>query len=236
MHTRVDLVARPGPDGGTVLERLAGSGQLAARQTGRDTVHLVGTAAGPLGGDRVHIAITVHSGASLSVRSAAASVVLPGLTDAVAVVALEATVEDGGELDVALEPTVVAAGAMLESSVTFHLAGAARVRHREEVTLGRWREPAGTWRGTCSADRSGMPLLRHTLCVGPGSPDWVAPHDHRALLTEHRLGGPTPQHAAAATSGDAVAMPLAAGGLVVTAVASGLAMARHDADRVLRRR
>jgi urease accessory protein len=231
VRTRVELGARRGRGGGSVLEVLAGHGQLAARETGPGTVHLVATAAGPLGGDRVEVAIRVYAGASLSVRSAAASVALPGPSDAVAVVDLVATVEDGGELEVSLEPSVVVARAVLWSSATFHLAGTARVRHREQVVVGRWGEPAGTWRGTFHADRDGVPLLRHAICLGPGSPDWVAPHDYRALLAEHWLGGPTPEYAA--TRGDAVAMPLAGGGLLVTAVASELAAARRDAGRAL---
>jgi urease accessory protein len=228
VRTAVELDARQGRRG-TALKVLRSHGQLAARETGPGTVHLVGAAAGPLGGDRVAIVIRVGPGASLVLRSAAGSVALPSRSHEVACVDLVATVEDGGHLDVALEPCVVAGGAMLYSSTTFHLAGAARLRHREQVALGRWGEPAGTWRGTCHADRDGVPLLRHVLWMGPGWPDWRPPHDHRALLTDHRLGWATPPYAA--THGGAVALPLAAGGLLVTATSSTLAAARRDADR-----
>jgi urease accessory protein len=208
-----------------------GHGQLAARQTGPGLVHLVATAAGPLGGDHVEVCLRIGAGASLMVRSAAATLALPGRSGEPSVVDLVATVEDGGMLDLALEPCVVAAGAELHSTVSFRLAGTAAVFHRERVALGRWGEPAGTWRGSCRADRDDVPLLRHALAAGPGAPGWLPPHAHRAMLTELRLSGRTPDRAA--TQGGAVALPLSAGGLLLTAVASDLGAARRDAEGAL---
>jgi hypothetical protein len=47
MKTVVEIVARPGPGGRTVLPVVRASGQLAVRRTGPATVHLVATAFGP---------------------------------------------------------------------------------------------------------------------------------------------------------------------------------------------
>ena len=55
-------------------------GALAARDTEPDTVHLVSAAATPLGGDSVCVRIVVEPGALLRVRTAAATVTLPGPT------------------------------------------------------------------------------------------------------------------------------------------------------------
>ena len=55
VRTQVEIVARPGPGGRTVLPVLRASGQLAVRRTGPATVHLVATAFGPLGGDDVEV-------------------------------------------------------------------------------------------------------------------------------------------------------------------------------------
>ena len=70
-------------------------------------MHLVSAAATPLGGDAIHVRVVVEPGARLRVRSAAATVTLPGAAT------LEShaiwTLEVAGELDVDPQPTVVAA-------------------------------------------------------------------------------------------------------------------------------
>src|SRR4051812_4896688 len=77
MRTLVEVVARRGPGGRTVLPVVRASGQLAVRRTGPTTVHLVATAFGPLGGDDADIRLVVEQGATLSVRSVAAAVAPP---------------------------------------------------------------------------------------------------------------------------------------------------------------
>src|SRR4051794_41871431 len=77
MRTLVEVVARRGPGGRTVLPVVRASGQLAVRRTGPTSVHLVATAFGPLGGDDAEIRLVVEEGARLSVHSVAAAVVLP---------------------------------------------------------------------------------------------------------------------------------------------------------------
>lgn len=73
MHTelRIDASRRRSP-------RITSVGGLAGRQTGPDTVHLIGTAATPLGGDTISVRISVAAGARLDVRSVAASLAMPG--------------------------------------------------------------------------------------------------------------------------------------------------------------
>ena len=56
---------------------LRSDGPLALRETPRG-VYLVGTAAGPLGGDDLALDIDVGPGACLVIRSAAAMLLLPG--------------------------------------------------------------------------------------------------------------------------------------------------------------
>ena len=58
--------------------RIECAGGLAARRTEPDTVHLVSAAATPLGGDCDPVRVVVEPGALLRVRSAAATVTLPG--------------------------------------------------------------------------------------------------------------------------------------------------------------
>jgi urease accessory protein len=74
MRSRIEIVAeyrsgaRPG-EGRTVVTAIRGGHHFAGRETGPGVVHLVGTAAGPLGGDDVEIDVRVGPGARLAVRT-----------------------------------------------------------------------------------------------------------------------------------------------------------------------
>src|SRR5690242_5206502 len=163
MHTDVLIVARP--DRRPTIEC---SGGLAARLTAPDTVHLVSTAATPLGGDTIALRLVVEPGARLRVRSAAATVVLPGrgTTESSSHWHLEVA----GELDLDPEPTVVAGGSRHSTSVRLSVEEHGRVRLRERIQIGRTEEQQGFWTGALHADVSGTPLLRHRIEVGPESP------------------------------------------------------------------
>ena len=77
MHSEVLLVARANR-----LPRIECRGGIAARCTHADTVHLVSAAATPLGGDTISVRVVVEPGARLLMRSAAATVILPGAATA----------------------------------------------------------------------------------------------------------------------------------------------------------
>ncbi|MCV7279080.1 urease accessory protein UreD [Mycolicibacterium flavescens] len=147
--------------------RIECTGALAARLTEPDTVHLVSAAATPLGGDYLHIRVVVEAGATLRVRSAAATVVLPGA------VTLEShaiwTLEVDGHLDLDPQPTIVAAASRHHTSTRLTLGGAAGVRVRERVQIGRTDERQGFWSGSLHADVDGAPLLRHRVELGVGA-------------------------------------------------------------------
>lgn len=215
MRTRVDIVARAGPGGRTVVPVLRASGALAARLTGAGTVHLVGTAAGPLGGDTVTLAIRVEGGARLRVRSAAASVVLPSTLDTPSSTAVE--LDLAGALDLALEPAVVTARAAHVSTVEARLGPGAELRLTERVVLGRAAEGPGRWTGTVRISRDG-PLLHTTQELGPGAAGWAPPFTPRAYATELVLDGSTVDPAVGT---DAVRLPLP-GGWTATAWAGHL--------------
>ena len=83
MRATARIVAVADGRGGTRLAVLQGEVPLLPRRTGSAgpgpvTVHLVGGAAGPLGGDDLHLAVRVGPGARLRLRSVAATVALPG--------------------------------------------------------------------------------------------------------------------------------------------------------------
>jgi urease accessory protein len=212
VHSRIDISAHLRA-GRTVVTSIRGGTHYAARQTGEAVVHLVGTAAGPLGGDDVTIAIEVGPGATLTVRSAGATIIQPGGQRPDSRLRLELTVADEAFLDVAPEPTVICHGAEHEASTVVDLAGSVQVRLVEQVLLGRSHEPGGAWTGRARLTRDGRPELRHTL-----RSQLLAVDGTRVISTLLHSG----VEARPATAGSAVAMPLAAGGLLVTATGTEL--------------
>ncbi|MFI7667032.1 urease accessory protein UreD [Nocardia sp. NPDC049526] len=162
MRTEVRIVAAVG-----TLPEIHASGGLAARRTGPDTVHLIGTAATPLGGDELELEIVVGAGARLVVRSVAATIALPSMRTPLSLAHWHFDV--AGELDFDPEPTIVAGGAHHHAVTEVRLTPDAQLRLRERVQIGRTGEDGGGWRGDLIADIGALPLLRHRLELGAGS-------------------------------------------------------------------
>lgn len=220
MRTELSIVAAPGR-----LPRIDAVGGLAGRSTGADAVHLIGTAATPLGGDELDIRIVVLPGARLIVRSVAATIALPSARTPMSVGHWHFEVGAGAELDFAPEPTIVAGGAQHHTVTTVRLAADARLRLRERVQLGRSGEDAGRWRGDLIADLDDLPLLRHRLALGADTVTDDRLSAARALDSELRYPDDRP-----AWSGglDAVRLPLAAGGSLATRTGSRLRAGSPD--------
>jgi urease accessory protein len=147
--------------------RIESSGGIAARETEPDTVHLVSAAATPLGGDSICVRIVVEPGARLRVRSAAATMTLPG--PATPESHANWLLEVAGELDLDPQPTVVAAASRHIASTRLTVEQSGRVKLRERVQIGRTDERQGFWSGSLHADVDGAPLLRHRIELGRGS-------------------------------------------------------------------
>ncbi|WP_406815597.1 urease accessory protein UreD [Mycobacterium sp. M23085] len=207
MHSDVLVVAYPGR-----LPRVQGGGAVAARCTAFDTVHLVGAAATPLGGDTIVIRVIVEPGGRLRLRSAAASVALPGRKTRTSQTRWE--IETAGSLDIDLEPTVVAADARHLSSGSLILRDDARVRFRERVQIGRCDEADGFWSGSLHADRDGRPLLRHRVELGAGSLADDAIDAPRAAINELRY--PADSFEDIPIDAGATVLRLADGGILAT--------------------
>jgi urease accessory protein len=130
--------------------RIECGGGVAARCTEPDTVHLVSAAATPLGSDAIHIRVVVEAGARLQVRTAAATVTLPG--SATPESHAFGTFEVAGDLDVNPQATVVAATSRHFTSTRLELTGSGRVRLRERIQIGRSNERQGFWSSSLHAD------------------------------------------------------------------------------------
>jgi urease accessory protein len=220
MRSRLEIVAEY-RSGRTVVSRISGGGHFAARRTGDGEVHLVGTAAGPLGGDEATIMVRVAAGACLRVRSAGATIIQPGLHAPGSRLTLDLRVADGAKLDFAPQPTVVCHSAEHLAMTSAQISGEGRLRLVEHVVLGRANEPGGHWVGRLTVQLDDRPVVRHTL-----RSSLLAPSGVRVIST--LLDASAGPERAPATHGDAVAMPLAAGGLLVTA--TGRALLPTEAD------
>jgi urease accessory protein len=175
MRAAARVVAELDARGRTRLAVLHGEPPLLPRVTGEGRVHLVGGAAGPLGGDDLLLSLEVGPGASLRVATVAASVALPGRDGARSRVRVAATVADGGCLTWVPEPLVAAARCHHHASSTVDLAGDARLVWREELVCGRHREEPGDAMLSTVVRRAGRPLYTNELRVGPRAPGWDGP-------------------------------------------------------------
>jgi urease accessory protein len=135
-----------------------------------DGLYLVASGAGPVGGDDLHLEVDVECGASLVVRSAAASMVLPGPSGRPSSLRVRARLGVRGSLRWEPEPTILVAGCEHRTTTTIELAVGATLVWREVVVLGRHDEPSGSLLQRLHVDREGAPLLRTELPVGPRWP------------------------------------------------------------------
>ncbi len=157
-------------------------------------VHLVGSAAGPLGGDELAIGVEVGPGAELTVRSAAASLAQPGPAGAPSSLIVVVRVGAGGCLRWCPEPLVAVRGCDHRTSATVDLASDARLEWREELVAGRHGEDPGRVRARLQVDRGGRPLHRGELAIG--QPGWDGPagtDGARAVGSLLAVGGSRPE-------------------------------------------
>jgi urease accessory protein len=150
-------VAR-GQDGRCTLTRLRSQPPLTLRPTGKGPcgaqVHLVGSAAAPLGGDELELDVTVEAGAALRLRSTGAHVILPGRDAGPARLRTSVTLAEGAMADLRLEPTVLERGSLLHEDAVLVWA--------DTVVLGRHEEQPGSLVQRWAVTRAGRPLLRTT--------------------------------------------------------------------------
>jgi urease accessory protein len=169
---RVVATAGEGAGGGTRLAVLRSEPPLLLRRTGPAQVHLVGGAAGPLGGDVLRLDIEVGAGATLCLRTVAASIALPNRDGDASRMEIHATVEAGARLAWLPEPLIAATGCHHLMASTVELAAGAVLRWRDELVCGRHGEPSGDVRLGTAVRLDGRALYQHELAVGPSAPGW----------------------------------------------------------------
>lgn len=184
----VEVERRAGRD---VVTRLRSDPPLSLRQSA-DAVYVVGSGAGPLGGDQITLRVWVGAGAALVLRSVAASIVLPSPVPARSVTTLDVEVAAGGHLDLSLEPQIVAAGADHLAHTRICLASGASLYWRDEVVLGRHAEAGGSLVQDVRVTVDGEPVLATAVALGQDRPGSLGPagiDGARALGTLLQVGG-----------------------------------------------
>lgn len=217
MRARADLAVEVDRHGNTVVGTLRCQAPLTlvpARANGSALVHLVASAAGPLGGDDLALTVGVGPGARLRLVGVAATVLLSGVSRS----AVTFEIGAGAVVEYLPGPTVVTERAEHEASLVATLAGDARLRTREVLVLGRAGESPGRLDTRTSVTRDGRPVLRARLLVGDPALDRSLPGlvGRRVLATESDF---SPGGAEAASGRWWSRSPLAAGGSVVTVLA-----------------
>lgn len=203
---------------------------LTFRET-TDGLHLVGTAAGPVGGDRLRLELSVAPGGALTVRGVAASLVHPGPTGAPSSLDIVVHVGAGATLTWLPQPTVLVAGCDHTVTTTISLGVGARLRWLEPVGLGREGEPSGSLRQRLRVDLDGGPLLRNETGFGPRWPGAAGPagtDGAKVVATLLTVGLDHPDGGRARTNG-VVASNVALGrdAHLVTALATSFAALGH---------
>jgi urease accessory protein len=184
-------------------------------------VHLLGGAAGPLGGDDLRVEIVVGEQAQLRVVSIAASIALPARSGAASRMTVTAQVGSGGELHWLPEQLIAAHGCHHVTMSNVELADGARLLWREELICGRHGEQPGDVTVSTSVTYAGKPLLRQALQVGPAAVHWAGPGVLGGLKATGCLLGVNTDAWPASTAQTAVRMPLGTGpGWRVTATAA----------------
>jgi urease accessory protein len=226
------LVAEADGRGGTRLTTIYGEPPLLPRRTGHRgphaEVHLVGGAAGPLGGDDLRIHVAVGPGAHLVVRTVAASLAQPGHPPARSTLTVTATVD--GVLAWLPEPTVAVAGCDHETTSIVDVAEGAALSWREELIAGRHDGPPGDLSTRTTVRYAGRTILRHDLAIGPRADAGPATVDGaRAIGTLLVVGPPVERR----TDGRTAVMPLAHGpATLVSATAADATRLREALDGV----
>ncbi|MCA2183417.1 urease accessory protein UreD [Nonomuraea glycinis] len=216
MHARAAL-ATALVAGRTSIPVLRSAPPLTLRQTGPHSVHLISTAAGPLGGDRLELDLDVAPGTTLELGSVASTLVLPGPGESRTLIT--ARVGAGATLRFTPEPTVLAAGCAHRIEVGLTLASDARVLWREEIVFGRYGEQPGRCHARFDATLDGRPLLRQEFTVGtPALDTSPAVYGDARCVGTTLIAGPVPLAEAVVADGVAV-LPLAGPATLVSALA-----------------
>lgn len=168
MKARAQLVVERDAAGRSVVRTLRSAAPLTLIPVrGQPVVHLVNSAASPLGGDDLTLTVHVGPHACLTLTGIAATVALPGPHGETSRTTVHMELDEGATVDYLPEPTVITRRARHESVLVATLGEGAHLRTRETLVLGRANEAPGELATTLHVTREGRPVLRQHLAVTP---------------------------------------------------------------------
>lgn len=221
MRARARLTVELDDRGRTVIRQLRSAAPLtlmpARAGGGQAVVRLVNSAAAPLAGDDLELAVLVGPGARLAIEGVAATLALPGHRFEPSRFTLRVDLAEHAALDYLPEPTVITGRAHHEACLRATLGPQAHLHTREILVLGRDGERPGRLSTETHVVRDKRPLLRQRLELGDPVMDASIAHlaGHRVLATELRTCALAPPE-----SGDWWSRTqLTGGGVLVSALA-----------------
>lgn len=153
-------------DGALVVSAIRSEPPFAIRRCG-DRVVVAGSAASPVGGDRLSLDVVVGAGATLDLGTVAATLVWPGAEPARSTMSTSCVVGEGAHLDWRPEPTVSVAGSDHVITTRVELSASATCRLVDELSLGRHGEPSGALEWRLRVERDDRVLVHHAERFGP---------------------------------------------------------------------
>lgn len=173
-------------------------------RTGRPSVHLLGGAGGPLGGDELSLRVRLGPGAALTLRSVAAMIAQPDAQRRTSTAAVDIELAEGADLDGALEPLVMTRSARHMQSTSLKLTSGATALWREVTVLGRHDEESGSVQQRLAVELAEADVLVQTQSFGPDAPrGWSGPAGlagARVVGSLLGVGGDLPYAVATTTS------------------------------------
>jgi urease accessory protein len=203
---------------------------------------LVGTAAGPLAGDDLALALRLEPDARATLTAAGAAIAQGshrsgGRHDgATSRLAMDVRLGDHAVLDADPGPLIVCAGARVDVGVSITMAATASVRWRELIVLGRTGAPPGAATIRWDVERDGRPVLRQFVDLTDSRLlAWPGLLAGRRVVATAFIAGPEVDANLTIAAPTAVAQPLDEHALLITVLADDAASALSQLDELAAR-
>jgi urease accessory protein len=225
-------------EAGGVLGELACAPPLTLRQVHSDTpdrceLRLVGTAAGPLAGDDLSIALRLRAGARARLRATGASLAQGRGSGGAASLSIRADLAQGAALVAEPGALIVCHGSRVDVRLELALAAGAAVDWRELIVLGRSGEPPGRATLRWDVTRLGRPVLRQlTDLADPVLTSWAGLTARRRVLACALISGPAIAARTVVASATAVAQQVDEHTVLITVLDDDAASATRRLDEL----
>lgn len=210
--------------------------QLAPADSSTCALCLVGSAAGPLAGDRVGLELDLGPQAQASLVSTGASLA-QGAGGGTGLLTSQVRLAERARLIAEPAPVIACAGSSVQVSVRLQLAATATVHWRELLVLGRHGEPAGSVTLDWLVERDGVEVLCQQLRLDdPWLASWPGMLAGGTVLATALISGPDVQARTVIGSPTAVCQLIDPNTMLVTVLDTDAASAAHRLTALLPRR